>query len=77
MTLSEKFGHAIVKARKEKGVSQEDLYLKIGRENISRRYLSDVENGKRQVSIGVLEKVANGLDMKLSELAKIAETIEE
>lgn len=78
MTLNQKVGKAIVKIRKERGISQEQfVYSIIGRDNISIRYLSDVENGIRNISLNVLQTIADGFGMKLSELAKIAEEIED
>jgi len=77
MNINERLGKAIVKIRKERGLTQEDLYVKIGRENMSWRYLSDIENGLRKASLTKLEKVAIGLEMKFSELVRYAEDIED
>lgn len=35
---------------------------------VSRKYLSDVENGKRNVSLDFIEKVADALDISLQEI---------
>lgn len=46
-------------------LSQEKFALKI---NMDRTYLASVEAGKRNISIDNLEKIANGLNITLSEL---------
>jgi len=51
--------------RKQKKMSQEDLALEI---NLSKNYLSDVECGRRNPSIIVLNKIAKGLKVNLSDL---------
>jgi ATP-dependent RNA helicase DeaD len=51
--------------RAEKGVSQEKLALNTG---IDRRYMSDIENGRRNISLEIIEKLAAFFEMKVSEL---------
>lgn len=46
-------------------LSQEKFALQI---NMDRTYLASVEAGKRNISIDNLEKIANGLNISLSEL---------
>lgn len=46
-------------------LSQEKFALKI---NMDRTYLASVEAGKRNISIDNLKKIANGLNITLSEL---------
>jgi len=58
--------------RKEQGISQYNLAQKA---NITFRYLSDIENGKRNMSINILEKIAIALGVKPSKLFEIAENI--
>lgn len=48
-------------------LSQEKFALQI---DMDRTYLSDVEAGKRNISIDNLEKIAKGLGIPLSELFK-------
>lgn len=67
MSLLEAFGKRIRDLRKEKNLSQEALALK---SDIDRTYISDIEKGKRNVSLLVIEKLASGLEVKLSELVK-------
>ncbi len=60
-----KIGQCIRELRKQTGLSQEKFALKIG---MDRTYYASVEMGKRNISIVNLEKIANGLEIKLSKL---------
>ncbi len=51
--------------RKEQGITQAALAKKVG---ITRPYLSDIENCKRQVSGEVMLKIARNLQMKVEEI---------
>ena len=74
MNIHEKFGHAVATLRKEKGYSQERFALEAG---IARKYMSDIENGKRNVSLDVISRIAEKLGISLSELfAKVKNTNE-
>jgi transcriptional regulator with XRE-family HTH domain len=65
---------AAVKARREElGLTQEQLYL---RTEIHQRYISNVENGKRNPSYASLRRLADGLGLTTSELIARAEQIE-
>lgn len=64
MSLQKNLGIAIKALRAEKGVSQEKLALSTG---IDRRYMSDIENGRRNVSLEIIEKLAVFFEMKVSE----------
>ena len=63
--ITEKIGNRISELRKETGLSQEKFAAKIG---MDRTYFASVELGKRNISIVNLEKIAEGLDISLSEL---------
>ena len=63
--IQKKVGERIKELRTLTGLSQEKFALKIG---MDRTYFSSVEAGKRNISIVNLEKIANGLDLTLSEL---------
>lgn len=65
MTTAEKLGRVIVELRRQKGVSQEIMSNNV---QISRKYMSEIENGKSHPSIEVLEHIASYFDMTLSEL---------
>lgn len=58
-------GKRIRELRQQTGLSQEKFALKIG---MDRTYLASVENGKRNISVLNLEKIAKGLGVSLSEL---------
>ena len=73
MTIQEKLGKAIVNLRKERGLSQEIFAYDAG---IDRRYMSDIENGKRNISLDIIERISQKLGLKFSELFAIAERIE-
>lgn len=55
-------GNKIKELRKERNLSQEDLALLSG---LDRTYINSVENGRRNISIISLEKIANGLGIKI------------
>ena len=58
-------GQKIVELRKEQGMTQEDL---CGIAEIDRSYLSEIENGKENISIKTLVKIADALECELSDL---------
>lgn len=59
------FGKAIRKLRIERGISQEDFAELC---ELHRTYISDIELGKRNVSLENIARIANALDMPISEL---------
>lgn len=64
----EKLGNRIKSLRQNMGISQEDFALKIG---MDRTYYSAIENGKHNITIKNLYKIANGLKITISELLNI------
>lgn len=60
-------GKKMKKLRLGKQLSQEKFALKIG---MDRTYYASVENGKRNISINNLKKIADGLGVTLEELFK-------
>ena len=64
MTIQQKVGITIRELRKEKGISQENFAYESG---IDRRYMSDIENGKRNISLDILERVSEKLEIKISD----------
>ena len=70
MTIQEKIGEAIIRLRRNVGLSQEQFAYDSG---IDRRYMSDLENGKRNVSISVIERISNTLGIEASTLLYEAE----
>ena len=65
MTIQQKVGTTIKELRKAKGMSQETFAYESG---IDRRYMSDIENGKRNISIDILERIVDKLGIRLSDL---------
>ena len=65
--IKERLGIRIRELRLQTGLSQEKFALKIG---MDRTYFASVETGKRNIAIVNLEKIANGLEVSLSELFK-------
>ena len=65
--ITAKIGNRIRELRTQTGLSQEKFAQKIG---MDRTYFASVELGKRNISIVIIEKIANGLEISLSELFK-------
>lgn len=65
--ITTKFGKRIKQIRLDKGISQEKFALSI---EMDRTYYASVENGKRNISIVNIEKIAKGLGVSLEELFK-------
>ena len=63
----EKVSKLIKESRKKLNLTQEKFAQKIG---MDRTYFASVELGKRNISIVNIEKIANGLDVSLSEFFK-------
>lgn len=70
MATQLQIGEAIKKLRKNKGLSQEALAAEAC---IDRRYMSDIEQGKRNLSLDVLNRLASYFEIPLSALIKEAE----
>lgn len=65
--ITDKIGNRIRELRSRTGLSQEKFAQKIG---MDRTYFASVELDKRNISIVNIEKIANGLDISLSEFFK-------
>ena len=65
--ITNKIGNRIRELRNQMGLSQEKFAQKIG---MDRAYFASVELGKRNISIVNIEKIANGLNVSLSDLFK-------
>jgi transcriptional regulator with XRE-family HTH domain len=59
MNIKNKIGVRIKLLRNDLKISQEELGF---RSNIDRTYITDVENGRRNISVEVLERVIKGLN---------------
>ena len=64
MDIKEKIGQRIRTLRKDLNLSQEALGLK---SEVDRTYMTDVENGRRNVSIEILEKIISALEVSFTE----------
>lgn len=71
MNIHRKLGLAIKDLRNKKGLSQEKFALMIG---MDRTYFASVEAGKRNLSLANIEKIAQGLEIPISELFSLAES---
>jgi len=67
MDIKKKFGKKVKFLRIEKGWSQEKLALTA---DLDRTYIPSIEAGKRNVSITVIEKIANALNVEIIKLLK-------
>jgi transcriptional regulator with XRE-family HTH domain len=68
--LQRSLGQTIRDLRKNRGYSQETFAHTVG---LHRTYISDIERGERNVSLHNLVRIANTLDMPLSQLLGMAE----
>jgi len=64
MDIKEKVGNRIRELRKQLELSQESLAYK---SEVDRTYMTDVENGRRNVSIEILEKIIKALEVSFTE----------
>lgn len=69
-----KFGITLRRLRKKQGVSQEAFADKC---DLHRTYISDIERGERNVSLENIQKIANVLNISISELFKEMENTDE
>lgn len=65
-----KVGRIIRRLRTERGISQEGLAAVSG---VDRTFLGEVERGEANPSIDVLQRIASGLTIPLSELIRLYE----
>ena len=60
MDIRQRLGRNVRRLREEKGWSQEDYADRAG---IHRTYVSDIERGRRNPTVSVVEKLAGPLDL--------------
>ena len=63
MNIKEKFGQKVKTLREEKGISIEHL---ANISSVDRNYISDIEKGKRNVSIEVMEKIISAFELEFT-----------
>ena len=64
-TIEEKFGKRVKELRKERNISQEELSFRC---RLHRNYISDLERGKRNVSLRAINQIAEGLGVSIATL---------
>jgi transcriptional regulator with XRE-family HTH domain len=64
-TLARRFGELVRRLRLEKGYSQEEFSFRVG---LHQTYISSVERGERNVTIGTADRIAKALGMTLAGL---------
>ena len=64
MDIKQKVGNRIRELRKNLELSQEALALK---SEVDRTYVTDVENGRRNVSLEILERLIKALNVSITE----------
>src|SRR3712207_5860421 len=64
-TLAKQFGAVVRRLRRERGISQEAFASLCG---LHRTYMGSVERGEKTVTIMTASKIANALDVPLSQL---------
>jgi transcriptional regulator with XRE-family HTH domain len=62
--IQQKVGSRIKELRNKLGISQEEL---AARADLDRTYITSVENGRRNISIGTLEKIVVQLNCTMHE----------
>ena len=60
-----RFGQRVKELRLKQNISQEELAFRCG---LSKNYISDVERGTRNISLKSIEKIADGLAIRIKEL---------
>lgn len=70
MNILIRYGQAVRKIRIEQKISQEELADRCG---LHRTYISDIELGKRNLSLENIERIAISLNKSLSEFFKEVE----
>jgi len=69
--INQQTGHKIKTMRRKIGITQVDLSKKL---SISPSYLNLIESGKRKINLDLLLKVANELNIEVSDISKKTDT---
>ncbi len=69
--INQQIGHKIKAKRRKIGITQADLSKKL---SISPAYLNLMENGKRKIDLDLLLKIANQLNVDVSDISKKTDT---
>jgi len=65
------FGDKVSELRKKQHLSQEELADRCG---LHRTYIGSIERGEKSPTLNTMEKIANGLNIKISELWEVKQT---
>lgn len=65
--IHSRLGDNLKRIRTQKGMSQGDVASKIGAD---RSYISGIENGKRNITLSTMDKLAKALGVLLDDLMK-------
>ncbi|WP_207956915.1 helix-turn-helix transcriptional regulator [Rubrobacter tropicus] len=63
--MAKRFGELVRRLRQAKGYSQEDFSFRVG---LHQTYVSSVERGERNVTIGTANRIARALGTTLADL---------
>jgi transcriptional regulator with XRE-family HTH domain len=63
--LARRYGELVRRLRQEKGYSQEEFAFRVG---LHQTYVSSIERGERNVTIGTADRIARALDTTLSSM---------
>lgn len=74
ISIQKAFGSCVRQFRTATGLSQEKFAFKI---NMDRSYFASVESGRRNISIENIKKIADGLNLSLSDLFSAVDNYEE
>lgn len=64
LEIRRKIGHTLVELRRRKGVSQQQICEYSG---LSQKYISDIENGKRNLGIDTIVMISNYFNISLGD----------
>jgi transcriptional regulator with XRE-family HTH domain len=64
-TIQQRFGRSVLRLRRERGLTQEQLGERSG---LSREHISYIENGHREACLVNIGRLAAALDVTISEL---------
>ena len=63
--LAKRFGELVRRLRRERGYSQEDFSFRVG---LHQTYVSSVERGERNATLGTADRIARALGTTLADL---------
>ena len=65
ISIEKRFGASVLSLRKRRGMTQAELSQRVG---LQRTYISELERGKRNVSLKNAERLADALGVSVSSL---------